>query len=78
MSKEITQLTNVTVDKISLVSKDHNPAVPKATTKYALFKTQAPDQAKVKNTERLDKIINDLTAKKTNDKLDKIIDQMTL
>ena len=37
---EITQLKNVIVDKISLVSKDQNPAVPKASTKFAIFKTQ--------------------------------------
>ena len=36
---EITNLKNVFVNKISLVSKDENPAVPKSNIKYALFKT---------------------------------------
>ena len=35
-----TKLKNVFVDKISLVTKSETPAVPKATTKFALFKTK--------------------------------------
>ena len=31
--------TNLFVEKISLVSKEQNPAVPLANTKYAVFKT---------------------------------------
>lgn len=37
----LTELKNVFVDKISLVSKKENPAVPKASTKFALFKTKS-------------------------------------
>lgn len=39
-------LTNVIVDKISLVTKSENPAVPKATTKFALFKTKPSESQK--------------------------------
>lgn len=53
---EITQLKNVTVDKISLVSKDQNPAVPKASTKFAIFKTQK----KGGSVERIDSVIEKL------------------
>lgn len=32
----------VEVDKISLVTKEHTPAVPKATTKFSFFKFMKP------------------------------------
>lgn len=41
--KMFNQLKNVIVDKISLVTKSENPAVPKASTKFALFKTAGND-----------------------------------
>lgn len=42
------QLKDVTVDKISLVTKDYTPAVPKATNKYAIFKIAKPRLEKLK------------------------------
>ena len=50
-----TQLKNVFVDKLSLVTKSENPAVPKATTKYALFKTK-----KNNNLEKIEVVISKL------------------
>lgn len=43
------ELKDVTVDKISLVTKDFTPAVPKATNQFALFKMkEKPRMVKLK------------------------------
>lgn len=64
----ITNLKNVIVDKISLVSKSENPAVPKASTKFAIFKTQK----KYWSVERLDTVMQKLQYHKELQKTSKI------
>jgi len=61
-------IQDVTVDKISLVSKDQKPAVEKAETRFALFKT------KKSFVQKATELYNRLTLSKTDrEKLDKII-----
>jgi len=50
------KIENVFVDWISLVSKEHTPAVEQAESKFALFKTIKVN----KNKERLNKILKNL------------------
>lgn len=49
-------IENVFVNWISLVSKDHTPAVEQAESKFALFKTKKIN----KNEETLNKILENL------------------
>lgn len=55
-------IKNVIVEGISLVTKDYTPAVPKAETRFALFKAQPKWMTKIKkvfglteNTEQVSK-----------------------
>ena len=52
---KIKEIYDVVVDKISLVSKDKNPAVPWAKTTYAIFKIKKPRLTK-EDLGRLEKI----------------------
>lgn len=48
--------TNLYVEKISLVSKEKNPAVPSANVKYAVFKTV--EKTAESQIERVEKSLN--------------------
>lgn len=66
---ETTNLKNVFVDKISLVTKEENPAVPKSNIKYALFKTKKADPGPSK----LEKLIKTM---QSNQKIAKVIEKI--
>lgn len=67
INKMSTILQDVYVNKISLVTKDELPAVPKATLQFSLKKTK---EKKESNLEKLEKTIK-------ADRLDSIIGKMT-
>lgn len=62
------EIKNVTVDKISILTDWTSPAVPKAETKFALFKTRK------KYLKKAQELYNKVRlSKSSKDKLDKII-----
>lgn len=67
---EITNLKNVFVNKISLVSKDENPAVPKSNIKYALFKTVKKADS---GPSKLDTLVKTM---QSNQKIAKVIEKI--
>lgn len=52
-------ITDVIVDRISLVSKGKRPAVPKAETKFSIFKMAKKERISKNLKEKLEKISKD-------------------
>lgn len=57
MSKAI---SDVTVGKVTLVTNAHNPAVPKASNKFAIFKIFKREKVSKKAIESIEKIQMDM------------------
>lgn len=49
-------ISDVDVGKVSLVSSDHNPAVPKASTKFAFFKFFQKNKVSKKSLNKIEEI----------------------
>lgn len=53
----VRELENVTVDKVSLVTKDHKPAVEKAESRFSIFKIFKKSRFNLEKLEKIEEIL---------------------